>query len=111
MANFTLKFWKKNKRTGTKIFEITNFDTYEDVLFEIVLNQICEFVYGNDYFYLFLNNHIFITEKTSNNFISTYEIHVYDERDWSKKIVDYCVEIECLLKLENEDILSKLRSY
>jgi hypothetical protein len=103
---FIVKYWKKNKKRGTQSFAIYGESlTYENILFDCVLNSICESHYQHHYFFSFLDNHLFRKRVQATEHICKYEVQVYDMFDRSKLIAEYEVEMECVVKLRSNDIL------
>lgn len=110
MSEFIVKYWRKDKRTGTQSYGVkADSFTYENVLFQFVLNDICKSTYHVEYFFPMLNDDVFIKRINVNNFICSYEIILCN--NYTKAVVDeFFVEIKCKINDESIDLSEELNS-
>ena len=109
MNTFEVKYEKKGKPTSLRKFKMYGGNNYEDILFDSVLNIICNSLYKMDYFYSFLGNTIFIKRLSANIFRCNYIVECREFRNSSKVIFNYNVEIECLSEVKPEKLLEECR--
>lgn len=96
ISQFECTFWEDGKPTGTRSFRVVNYDSYEDILFGCVMNDICMRKYHMDYWWPMLNDHVFINRAHANSHICEYKIDLYDPWKKDKLIGTFYVEISTL---------------
>lgn len=96
VSQFECKFWEEGKPTGTRGFLVVNHDSYEEILVECVMNDICLRKYHMDYWWPMLNDHIFVKRMHANSHICEYKIDLYDPRKKDNLIGTFFVEITTL---------------
>ncbi len=80
-----------NKRNES--FFKVDVKTYDSIIFEDVLNRLCNTVYHCDYFFEFIGNVVFIEVVKVNNFIGEFRVRFLDHDTGEQKCV-YSVVIE-----------------
>lgn len=106
MSVFTVNYWRKGKEQGKRGFiGFFNSTTYERVLFDSVLRDLCESTYSMHYEWFFLNNDIFIKRTKANGVRCEYTVRLFKLGDRSKLLSEYEVEIECLENDGSIDLL------
>ncbi|WP_430405255.1 hypothetical protein [Fluviicola sp.] len=97
MSVFTVNYWRKGKEQGKRGFiGFFNSTTYERVLFDSVLGDLCESTYSMHYESFFLNNDIFIKRTKANGLRCEYTVRLFELGNRSTLLSEYEVEIECL---------------
>lgn len=92
-ANYIFKvdYYKKGKPKG-KRGNVTYANTYSDVLYEFLLEELCEKVHGHDWWNLALKDEDIICHK-KNNVSAFYSIVFKND---NKVVCEYQVEIEVI---------------
>jgi hypothetical protein len=107
MNAFRVKYFKTGKPKGARGFLCFDSRTYEDVLFTQTINNLCMPNYQTEYWYVMLNEHIFIKRLRANSSICIYEVQLFDMSQRTKFLVEYQVEIECVENDGCGDILEQ----
>lgn len=106
MSEFVVKYWRKGKPTGARPFIALN-STFEKVLFEMTLGDICESSYHTHYEWFYLNEIIFIKRTIANGPLCEYEVTLFDWYDKSKLQAEFIVEIECIINDNSVDVFEQ----
>lgn len=105
MNKFNVKYCRKNQIMGTQSFPVfAASTTSEEVLFEFVLSDLCESNYHTHYWWQMLNEHIFVKRIKAAGPLCEYQVLLFDIQERSKLVVEYEVEIDCIINDGTVDI-------
>lgn len=106
MSVFKVNYWRKGKEKGKRGFTgFFNSTTFEQVLFESTITDLCESNYFTHYEWFYLNEVVFVKRIKANGVRCEYKVLLYNMYDRSKLLSEYEVEIECLENDKSVDIL------
>lgn len=112
MSYFKISYWKKNKPTGTRKIEVFEENaTFEDILFDNVLNSLCETALGQPYYWEMFNKYVFIHRKKAIGLDCEYIISILDNRTSSNKKIEFDIEIECIKNNSEIDLFFERFEY
>jgi len=112
MSVFRVNYQKKNKPTGNREFPVfAASTTFEDVLFEFLLSDLCEVNYYTHYWWQMLNEHIFIKRVNVKGLRCEYIIILCDMYHRSKVVAEYQVNIECFENDKSVDIFEQKQNF
>jgi hypothetical protein len=97
MSVFRVKYWKKGKPTGSRSYTYyAQSTTFEEVLFGLMLNHICERNYYINYEWFMINEWVFVKRVQANGITCEYVVTLLVWQDRSRIAAEYIVEIEYL---------------
>lgn len=96
MNQFEVKFWEEDKPTGTRSFPCNNYDSFEEVLFNCVISDLCMRKYDTEYWWPMLGDHVFVQRLHANAHICEYEITLNALSDRTKFLAKFRVEIQTI---------------
>lgn len=96
MNEFEVKFWEEGKPTGARTFLATNYESFESVLFNCVLSDICMRKYETEYWWSMLGDHVFVNRLRANSHICEYEITLNTLHNRTRLLAKFRVEIHTI---------------
>lgn len=102
MNLFSIEYRKAGKPTSTRKFTLDSPYTFDIILFDDVMDKICMSIYKTELLGTEMEELIDVKRTIANQAICEYKIKLKEDYSSSKVIVEYEVEIECLIK--NNDI-------
>lgn len=107
---YQIAYFKKGKPTGKRKFIFHGNSTFEEILFDCVLNPICNSVYKMDYWYAMLGTNLIITRKSIGGLICIYSIVMKAWKESKPILCEYEVEINCLFDTKEIDLFEEYRN-
>ncbi|MCT4589120.1 MAG: hypothetical protein N4A71_14960 [Carboxylicivirga sp.] len=106
---YQIKYGKAEDPTTTRYESHSTIDaeTYDSIIFDNVLNHLCNKVYDQDYFHEFIGNIVFIEVVKANNLIGEFRIRFLDFDTCEEECV-YSVVIEPKFDVDSQYNLAEL---